>query len=138
MPKRKGKKMAENKKFTKREKFNGLIDVLNRTGADMDTTPEGIDPNEWMEMLAQFCVAEIALIEKKRNGGSGTNAAKEAENAAIRASITDVLTEIGAEMTATEIATATDMTVQRVSAHLRKMDNVERVEEGKKVRFKIA
>lgn len=121
-------------KFTKREKFTALLTVIERAGCDMNTTPEGVNPEDYMEMLAQFCVDEIALLDRKHN--AGPNPKREAETREVHAKISAALAN-GEALTATEIANATGYTVQRVSANVKNMLRVERVADGKRTKFRL-
>jgi predicted transcriptional regulator len=113
-------------KMTKKQKFEILKGIVVGT--------------EHEEMLTAFLDREIELVSKKRASGSLTKTQK--ENLIVKDNIVAVLAEAEGAMRATEIATAMDLSVQKVSAlvnALVKEGRVTRTEDSKKaVYFSVA
>jgi hypothetical protein len=117
-------------KVTKRDIFSATIGILQevaeRDGMDVSILIEGLE-------------REIELLNKKRAGGSVDNA-KAIEQEQYMTLIAATM-EGREEMRAGEISKATDMSVQRVSAMLRKMVDAGRVvrdQRGKEVFFTLS
>lgn len=119
------------KKVTKKENFKSIIEVLVEVGR---------------QDLVEVMQHEIDLIEKKSASGKMTKTQE--ENEVIKAKIVAKLTELGKAVTITElinadteIAEMTKGSNQKVSALMTQLKNagtVERVQDKKTAKFKIA
>lgn len=127
-------------KLTKREMFKGVLTVLETTSGDMDTTPEGINPSDYIDMLYDGIANEIALLDKRANAKRGKTAAqKEAEG--IKSDILDALEAAGKPVRVRDIAGVVGESSQRVTALLRQMviaGDVIRTEDKKVAYFTVA
>lgn len=113
------------KKMTKREMFTNILVLLNAAEAD--------------ESLIAGIEHEIELLDK-RSASKSPNAKKVAEQNANLAKVREVLAAADEGLRATEIANATDFTVQRVTALVRKMvesGEVTRTEDKKVATFTL-
>lgn len=120
-------------KFTKRDNFATLRGMV--AAAKCDTAAECIVQNR----LLAFIDHEVELLDRKRTP-KGKSAKVVAEQVKAVSAIAEVLFESAEPMRATAIASATDLSVQKVSAMLRKMvlaSQVEREQEGKVVTFRL-
>ena len=125
-------------KMTKREMFQAIGEFLQYAPANMDATPEGLDPNEFLSMAIQFCDNELALIAKRANAPHKATALQR-ENVIIKQNIAEFLTA-RPFATATEIAAECGISVQKASALVRQMvaeNRVYRVTNGKKTIFTV-
>ncbi len=85
---------------------------------------------------ADFIAGRIAALDRKRS----TKSAPKPETLAARTDALDVLTDAGTAMTATEVANAIDVSVQRATAALTALveaGSVTRVQDGKDVTFTV-
>jgi predicted transcriptional regulator len=122
-------KMANEKKLTKREKFEMLKGI-----ADVKANP----------ILAEFIDHELELLAKKNSTDKKPTAVQIA-NEGIKEVIYSTLSENGGKMTITDLMKANaelgELSNQRISALIRQLvadGKVERVEEKRKAFFKIA
>ena len=120
--------MANEKKMTKREKFE-MLKALPEVKAN--------------PMLTEFIDHELELLVKK-NASEKKPTAQQMLNEGIKQTIMNVLTENGGLMTVTDIqkshAELADMSNQRLSALLRQLKDdkmVDRVEDKRKAYFTI-
>ena len=120
----------ENKKMTKKETINLLIDVLNGTKEVED-----------MQIFIDFLVHERELLEKKSSNSGQTKTQK--ENEVIKDKIVETLKELGRYATITEIqennAELGEYSNQKISALLKQLvDNkeVDKMIDKKKAYFK--
>lgn len=118
--------MANEKKLTKREKFEML---------------KGMTEVKANPMLTEFIDHELELLAKK-NASEKKPTAQQVANEGLKQTIMDVLTENGGLMTITDIQKASaelaELSNQRISALVRQMVgvSVERVEDKRKAYFK--
>jgi len=68
--------------------------------------------------IVEFCKHEIELLDKKNSYAAKRATKKQTENEGIKDAILDVLKNSNKAMTATEIANAMDLSVNKVSALL--------------------
>ena len=122
--------MANEKKMTKREKFEILAEL-----AEVKGNP----------ILAEFVAHELELLAKKNASGSAKPTATQIANEGIKSVILDVLADSGSKMTVSEMQKANaelaELSNQRISALLRQLvadGKVERIEEKRKAYFAIA
>jgi DNA-binding MarR family transcriptional regulator len=113
-------------KPTKREIFGTTISILEQV-AEKD----GYE----VEVLVDGLKHEIELLDRKRTGSKGQDAKRAAEQREYMALIAGVMADTAEPMRAGDIAKATDLAVQRVSALLKKMVDAGAVarEQDKKV-----
>ena len=83
-----------NKKMTKRDYFNGLLEVIENHK----------DSIENYEEFKAFIEREIELLNKKRSNSKPTK--MQIENEKIKAKILEVLTDVNEVMTISELMTA--------------------------------
>ena len=121
--------MANEKKLTKREKFEMLKGI-----ADVKANP----------ILAEFIDHELELLAKKNSTDKKPTAVQIA-NEGIKDVIYSTLSENGGKMTITELMKANEelgeLSNQRISALIRQLvadGKVERTEEKRKAYFKVA
>ena len=117
--------MANEKKMTKRDYFNQLLEMVKGD-----------------EALEKFINRELELLAKKNSAERKPTAVQKA-NEGIKEIILEVLEENGGLMTITDIQKAdeklSEMTNQRISALVRQLiadGKVERLEEKRKAYFK--
>jgi len=106
--------------MTKRESFEAIVSVL-----------DGVSDTE---SLVEFVLHEIELLDK-RSSAERKPSPKDIENDALKSEIVEMLA--GREMNATEIATATGKSVQKVSQLMRQLvdnDSVIRIEGKGKIK----
>mgnify|MGYP003541260299 FL=1 len=120
----------ENKKMTKKETINLLIDVLM-----------GNKEVEDMQIFVDFLTHERELLEKKSSNSGQTKTQK--ENETIKEKIVETLRDLGKYVTITEIQNANvelgTYSNQKISALLKQLvDNkeIEKVIDKKKAYFK--
>ena len=120
----------ENKKMTKKETINLLIDVLM-----------GNKEVEDMQIFVDFLIHERELLEKKSSNSGQTKTQK--ENETIKEKIVETLKELNKYATITDIQTANEelsvYSNQKISALLKQLvDNkeIERIIDKKKAYFK--
>lgn len=120
----------ENKKMTKKETINLLIDVLM-----------GNKEVEDMQIFIDFLIHERELLERKSSNSGQTKTQK--ENEILKEKIVETLKELNKFSTITEIQEANkeliDLKNQKMTALLTQLVNakiVERVVEKKKAYFK--
>ena len=120
--------MANEKKMTKREKFE-MLKALSEVKAN--------------PMLTEFIEHELELLAKK-NASEKKPTAQQMANEGLKQTIMDVLTENGGLMTVTDIqkscAELSELSNQRISALLRQLKDdkmVDRVEDKRKAYFTI-
>lgn len=120
----------ENKKMTKKETINLLIDVLM-----------GNKEVEDMQIFIDFLTHERELLEKKSSNSGQTKTQK--ENETIKEKIVETLRDLGKYVTITEIQNANvelgTYSNQKISALLKQLvDNkeIEKVIDKKKAYFK--
>ena len=120
----------ENKKMTKKETINLLIDVLM-----------GNQEVEDMQIFVDFLVHERELLEKKSSNSGQTKTQK--ENETIKEKIVETLRAIGEYATITDIQNAnaelSEYSNQKISALLKQLyDNkmIEKIIDKKKAYFK--
>ena len=120
----------ENKKMTKKETINLLIDVLNGTREVED-----------VQIFVDFLVHERELLEKKSSNSGQTKTQK--ENEVIKEKIIATLRELDKYATITDIQNANaelgEYSNQKISALLKQLvDNkeIEKVIDKKKAYFK--
>ena len=120
----------ENKKMTKKETINLLIDVLM-----------GNKEVEDMQIFIDFLTHERELLEKKSSNSGQTKTQK--ENETIKEKIVETLRDLGKYVTITEIQNAnvelSTYSNQKISALLKQLvDNkeIEKVIDKKKAYFK--
>ena len=120
----------ENKKMTKKETINLLIDVLM-----------GNKEVEDMQIFVDFLTHERELLEKKSSNSGQTKTQK--ENETIKEKIVETLRELNKYATITDIQTANEelsaYSNQKISALLKQLvDNkeIEKVIDKKKAYFK--
>ena len=120
----------ENKKMTKKETINLLIDVLM-----------GNKEVEDVQMFIDFLTHERELLERKSSNSGQTKTQK--ENEILKEKIVETLKELNKFSTITEIQTANaelaDLSNQKISALLKQLvdtDVIEKVIEKKKAYFK--
>ena len=120
--------MANEKKMTKREKFE-MLKALSEVKAN--------------PMLTEFIEHELELLAKK-NASEKKPTAQQKMNEGLKQTIMDVLTENGGLMTVTDIqkscAELAELSNQRISALLRQLKDdkmVSRVEDKRKAYFTI-
>ena len=120
----------ENKKMTKKETINLLIDVLMGNKEVEDT-----------QIFVDFLIHERELLEKKSSNSGQTKTQK--ENETIKEKIVETLRDLGKYVTITEIQNAnTELGTysnQKISALLKQLvDNkeIEKVIDKKKAYFK--
>ena len=120
----------ENKKMTKKETINLLIDVLM-----------GNQEVEDMQIFVDFLVHERELLEKKSSNSGQTKTQK--ENETIKEKIVETLKELGRYATITDIQEAnaelSEYSNQKISALLKQLyDNkiIEKMMDKKKAYFK--
>lgn len=120
----------ENKKMTKKETINLLIDVLM-----------GNKEVEDMQIFIDFLTHERELLEKKSSNSGQTKTQK--ENETIKEKIVETLKELNKYATITDIQTANEelsaYSNQKISALLKQLvDNkeIEKVIDKKKAYFK--
>lgn len=112
-------------KVTKKEMLTNIITYLESAPPNMDATPDGVNPEDFLNDAILFCQHEVELLNKKHNAKSGPTKTQ-IENAAIKSNIVDALTE---PMRATAVAESCEISVQKASALLRQL-----VIDGKVVR----
>ena len=122
----------ENKKMTKKETINLLIDVLNGTKEVED-----------MQIFVDFLVHERELLEKKSSNSGQTKTQK--ENETIKEKIVETLKGLEKYATITEIQNAnvelSELSNQKISALLKQLvDNgsVVKTYEKRKAYFSVA
>lgn len=122
----------ENKKMTKKETINLLIDVLMGTKEVED-----------MQIFVDFLVHERELLEKKSSNSGQTKTQK--ENEVIKDKIVETLKELAKYATITEIQNAnvelSELSNQKISALLKQLVDtgvVEKMVDKKKAYFKVA
>ena len=120
--------MANEKKMTKREKFE-MLKALSEVQAN--------------PMLTEFIEHELELLAKK-NASEKKPTAQQKMNEGLKQTIIDVLTENGGLMTVTDIQKScmelSELSNQRISALLRQLKDdkvVNRVEDKRKAYFTI-
>ena len=120
------------KKMTKKETINLLIDVLMGTKEVED-----------MQIFVDFLVHERELLEKKSSNSGQTKTQK--ENEVIKDKIVDTLRELAKYVTITEIQNAnvelSELSNQKISALLKQLVDtgvVEKTMDKKKAYFKVA
>ena len=120
----------ENKKMTKKETINLLIDVLMGNKEVEDT-----------QIFVDFLIHERELLEKKSSNSGQTKTQK--ENETIKEKIVETLRDLGKYVTITEIQNANvelgAYSNQKISALLKQLvDNkeIEKVIDKKKAYFK--
>lgn len=120
----------ENKKMTKKETINLLIDVLMGNKEVEDT-----------QIFVDFLIHERELLEKKSSNSGQTKTQK--ENETIKEKIVETLRDLGKYATITEIQNAnvelSTYSNQKISALLKQLvDNkeIEKVIDKKKAYFK--
>ena len=120
----------ENKKMTKKETINLLIDVLM-----------GNKEVEDMQIFIDFLIHEKELLEKKSSNSGQTKTQK--ENETIKEKIVETLKELNKYATITDIQTANEelsaYSNQKISALLKQLvDNkeIEKIIDKKKAYFK--
>ena len=120
----------ENKKMTKKETINLLIDVLMGNKEVEDT-----------QIFVDFLIHERELLEKKSSNSGQTKTQK--ENETIKEKIVETLRDLGKYVTITEIQNANaklgTYSNQKISALLKQLvDNkeIEKVIDKKKAYFK--
>ena len=120
--------MANEKKMTKREKFE-MLKALSEVQAN--------------PMLTEFIEHELELLAKK-NASEKKPTAQQMANEGLKQTIIDVLTENGGLMTVTDVqkscAELAELSNQRISALLRQLKDdkmVDRVEDKRKAYFTI-
>ena len=120
----------ENKKMTKKETINLLIDVLM-----------GNKEVEDMQMFIDFLIHERELLERKSSNSGQTKTQK--ENEILKEKIVETLKELNKFSTITEIqesnAELADLSNQKISALLKQLVDtnvIEKVIEKKKAYFK--
>ena len=120
----------ENKKMTKKETINLLIDVLMGNKEVEDT-----------QIFVDFLIHEKELLEKKSSNSGQTKTQK--ENETIKEKIVETLRDLGKYVTITEIQNANaelgTYSNQKISALLKQLvDNkeIEKVIDKKKAYFK--
>ena len=120
--------MANEKKMTKREKFE-MLKALSEVQAN--------------PMLTEFIEHELELLAKK-NASEKKPTAQQKMNEGLKQTIIDVLTENGGLMTVTDVqkscAELSELSNQRISALLRQLKDdkmVDRVEDKRKAYFTI-
>ena len=120
------------KRVTKKDNFAVLRAIVAGLTADTD------DALELQIRMLAFIDHEVDLLNRKDN--TAPNPKRTAENAAVRAEILGVL-DGGEAMRAGEIAklTPSNLSVQRVTAHLRELVKVGEVirEDGKVTTFRL-
>ncbi len=92
------------KKMTKREVVNAML------------AEEAIVANE---VYVNFLNHELELLDKKSSNRKPTK--NQEANASLKENIVNVISEVNAPMSATDIAKAVDITVQKASALLKQM-----------------
>ena len=126
--------MANEKKMTKAEKFEKLLEVVDYTFEDGTTADE-------------FFNNELEILKKRKERSADKPRKKDVVSETLRKSILEVLENAEAPMTASEIATAigTDteghpVTYNRVSALIRGVEDgkVVKTYEGKTAKFALA
>ena len=122
----------ENKKMTKKETINLLIDVLM-----------GNKEVEDVQMFIDFLIHERELLERKSSNSGQTKTQK--ENEILKEKIIETLKELNKFSTITEIqesnAELADLSNQKISALLKQLVDtnvIEKVIEKKKAYFSIA
>lgn len=122
----------ENKKMTKKETINLLIDVLMGTKEVED-----------MQIFVDFLVHERELLEKKSSNSGQTKTQK--ENEVIKDKIVETLKELAKYATITEIQNAnvelSELSNQKISALLKQLVDtgvVDKMVDKKKAYFKVA
>ena len=122
----------ENKKMTKKETINLLIDVLMGTKEVED-----------MQIFVDFLVHERELLEKKSSNSGQTKTQK--ENEVIKDKIVETLRGLARYATITEIQNAnvelSELSNQKISALLKQLVDtgvVEKMVDKKKAYFKVA
>ena len=120
----------ENKKMTKKETINLLIDVLM-----------GNKEVEDVQMFIDFLIHERELLERKSSNSGQTKTQK--ENEILKEKIVETLKELNKFSTITEIqesnAELADLSNQKISALLKQLVDtnvIEKVIEKKKAYFK--
>ena len=120
----------ENKKMTKKETINLLIDVLMGNKEVEDT-----------QIFIDFLIHERELLERKSSNSGQTKTQK--ENEILKEKIVETLKELNKFSTITEIQNAntelTDLSNQKISALLKQLVDtnvIEKVIEKKKAYFK--
>ena len=104
----------ENKRITKKEYFAMLAEMVADSGA------------ENADALIEFINREVELLSKKRvNKG---NSKKDLENEAIMQAMYEALLEFGRPVTVSELMTKIAYSNQKLSALLRKMVDMGKVE----------
>ena len=104
----------ENKRITKKDYFGVLAELVADSGADNAD-----------ELLA-FINHEVELLSKKRT--SKGNSKKDLENEAIMAAMYEALLDFGRPVTVSELMTKIAYSNQKLSALLRKMVDMGKVE----------
>ena len=129
-PHRKGIDIMENKKMTKKETINLLIDVLM-----------GNQEVEDMQIFVDFLIHERELLEKKSSNSGQTKTQK--ENEVIKDKIVETLKTIGQYATITDIQNAnaelSEYSNQKISALLKQLFDskiIEKMIDKKKAYFK--
>jgi predicted Rossmann fold nucleotide-binding protein DprA/Smf involved in DNA uptake len=113
-------------KLTKRDLFNMTFDVVC----------ESDSPDK--EMICDFLVHEVSLIDKKRNAKKGPTA-EQLANVETKKAIVGILASTEPTR-AGDLSKSMDLSVQKVSALLRQLvlsGEVERIENGKVVTFTV-
>ena len=120
----------ENKKMTKKETINSLIDVLM-----------GNKEVEDVQIFIDFLIHERELLERKSSNSGQTKTQK--ENEILKEKIVETLKELNKFSTITEIqesnAELADLSNQKISALLKQLVDtnvIEKVIEKKKAYFK--
>lgn len=119
-------------KFTKVDKFNAIINVLNGSSSAIS-----------IDELTEFCYRELELLDKKKSRGSKPSA-NQLANENFKTEIVNILTENDRPMTISEITSElSDSTLsnQKVSSLITQLKNagtIERIVIKKKAYFSIA
>lgn len=125
--------MAE-KKITKRDMFNAIIDLIN--GKEIPVSSDE---------LIEFANHEIDLLNKKSSSSSGKQTKTQVENAKFKDCIINALTTLDKPVTIAELMAncpeVAELSNQRISAmlsQLRKAEKIVRTYEKKKAYFALA
>lgn len=121
--------MTDTKKRTKKENFAILHGLV------LDT----VENDEEMDTLLDFINNEVELLDRK--SGKTTLSPVQKENLDIAVAIPSLLADNSEGMTATEIGKALDLSVQRVSPIITKLEKageVVKTKEGKAVKITLS
>ena len=124
-------------KMTKLERVRAIADFLEAASANMDATPEGIDPEQFLEDSVNFLRTEANRLDKRAKAPKAPTKTQR-ENVEYKQEIMRALNSVESAR-ATDVAKGMDVSVQKVTALMRQLVSeglVLREVDGKVVKFR--